>query len=364
MTSYKIISVTALLLAFPLYYSCNTPAVRAEASSMVEIPDDRQPVQFVRHDAEQRVDVLVDGKHFTSYIYPENLKKPVLYPIKTASGTLITRGFPLESRPWERTDHPHHIGLWLNYGDVNGLDFWNNSSVVPEEKKQAYGSIIHTDIVLAENGEGQGTLMVTVDWVDSDGNVLLKEETTYVFRGSEGGRSIDRITTLTAQDKDISFKDNKEGMLGMRMARELEHPSDKAEKYTDAQGQPSDSPIVSHEGVNGRYKGSNGISGEKVWGTRAKWMTLSGEIQKEKVTVAILDHPENVGYPTYWHARGYGLFAANPLGQKALSGGAEELNYHLAAGESVVFKYRIIVYSGEEVKDEQVESDFKTFMNR
>src|SRR5690606_42152228 len=66
--------------------------------------------------------IIVGGKHFTSYVYTENLKKPVLYPIKTADGALVTRGFPLKNRPFERTDHPHHIGLWLNYGDVNGLD--------------------------------------------------------------------------------------------------------------------------------------------------------------------------------------------------------------------------------------------------
>ena len=323
-----------------------------------------QAVQFARNDAEQKVDVLIGGKHFTSYIYPEALKKPVLYPIKTVNGTLITRGYPLENRPFERTDHPHHVGLWLNYGDVNGLDFWNNSNTIAEDKKERYGSILHRDIVLMEDGDSQGKLAVTADWLDNQGDILLKEETTYLFEGLEDRRIIDRITTLTAKDDEVSFKDNKEGMLGMRMARELEHPSDKAEKYTDAQGRLTDSPTVNNKGVSGLYKGSNGISGEGVWGTRAEWMTLSGEIKGEKITVAIFDHPQNVGYPTYWHARGYGLFAANPLGQKALSGGKEELNFHLKAGESITFKYRIIVYSDGQVKDVQVDKDFKAFSAR
>src|SRR6266478_1197004 len=77
-------------------------------------------------EAGRRVDVTVDGKPFTSYVWPTTLKKPVLYPIRTAEGTVVTRGFPLEPRPGERVDHPHHVGLWLNHGDVNGFDFWNN----------------------------------------------------------------------------------------------------------------------------------------------------------------------------------------------------------------------------------------------
>lgn len=364
MSSCKIIPVAALLLSFPLYYSCTTPAVRAAAASIEAIPIQDQAVQFIRNDAEQKVDVLIDGKHFTSYIYSDDLKKPVLYPIKSANDNFITRGFPLENRPFERTDHPHHVGLWLNYGNVNGLDFWNNSNAIAEDKQERYGSILHRDIVLMEDGQTQGQLAVTADWVDSRGNRLLKEDTRYIFMGSEDERIIDRITRLTAPNVDVSFDDNKEGMLGLRVSRELEHPSDKAERYTDTQGRKAEHPTVNKEGINGRYHGSNSISGEEVWGTRAEWMTLSGEIKGEKITVAIFDHPKNIGYPTYWHARGYGLFAANPLGQKALSGGKEELNFQLRAGESVAFRHRIIIYSDQEVKDAQIDRDFKEFTSR
>ena len=360
MTTNKILPFVTLLCVSGLI-SCNGENKTAEATSMNETPTQKEHVQLIRNDAEKKVDVLIDGELFTSYIYPESIAKPVLYPIKTANGTSVTRGFPLDSRPGERIDHPHHIGLWLNYGDVNGLDFWNNSDAIAEDKKDQYGTIVHQEIADLENGEDSGKLSVTMDWVDAAGNVLLKEETTFVFKGSENKRTIDRITKLTAQDKAVSFKDNKEGMIGIRMARELEHPSDKAEKFTDANGIPTDVPSLNNEGVTGMYHGSNGLKGEEVWGTRGEWMNLSGQIKGENISVAILDHPDNVGYPTYWHSRGYGLFAANPLGQKAMSEGKEELNFQLDSGESVTFKYRIIVYSGEEVKDEQVNSDFKAF---
>src|SRR5262245_33708121 len=84
-------------------------------------------VRVVKNEAAQRVDVTIDGQPFTSYIWNDKLKVPVLFPLRTDNGTIITRGFPLEPRAGERVDHPHHIGLWFNYGSVNGVDFWNNS---------------------------------------------------------------------------------------------------------------------------------------------------------------------------------------------------------------------------------------------
>ena len=107
-------------------------------------------------EAERRVDVTVDGQPFTAYVWPTSLKKPVLYPIRTAKGTLVTRGFPLEPRPGERVDHPHHVGLWFNYGDVNGIDFWNNSDAIPAEQRPKMGTIVHQAIAVAKGGAERG----------------------------------------------------------------------------------------------------------------------------------------------------------------------------------------------------------------
>lgn len=347
----------AMLFIFAIV---NINNVHAETDNLLMMDDDR--VQLVRDDAGKKVDVYIDGKHFTSYIYPETIEKPVLYPIKTSQETFITRGYPIASRAGERVDHPHHIGLWLNYGDVNGLDFWNNSDAIPSDRKDKYGSIVHQEVVKVASGKDQGVLEVKADWVDSKGNVLVKEHTTFIFGGKGDKRTIDRITKLTANGQDVSFTDNKEGMLGLRMARELEHPSDKPEKFTDAQGNPTDVPSMNNEGVNGKYRSSEGLEGDDVWGTRGKWMNLSGTIKGENISVAILDHPSNVGFPTYWHARGYGLYAANPLGQKAMSGGKDELNHKLKNGESITFKHRIVVYSGKKAGDKEVEKDYKSFV--
>ncbi len=87
-------------------------------------------------------------------------------------------------------------------------------------------------------------------------------------------------------------------------------------------------------------------------------------IEGEPVSLVILDHPKNVGYPTYWHARGYGLFAANPLGQKELSAGKDILNFKLPAGQSVTFRYKVLIHSGNNLSDDQVKTEFNRFAAR
>jgi hypothetical protein len=316
-------------------------------------------VEVKVNEAAQRVDVTIDGKPFTSYIWPSTLKKPVLYPIRTAKGTLVTRGFPLDPRPGERVDHPHHVGMWLNHGDVNGLDFWNNSDAIPAAQAPKMGTIFHRRIVDAKSGATQGELTVETAWMTPDNKQLIKETTRFIFRGGADARTIDRITTLTALDQKVVFKDSKEAFLGMRVTRALEQPADKAEVFTDASGKATPVPVLDNTGVTGKYVSSEAKEGDAVWSTRAKWTLLGGTIQGEPVTLAILDHPSNVGYPTHWHARGYGLFAANPLGDKQFNE-ATAFDYTLEPGKSVTFKYRVLIL-GSAPSAERIERESKAF---
>ncbi len=319
-------------------------------------------IEMVHDDGKQVVNVLVDGKLFTAYHYTDkisNLKKPVLFPIVAADGAIITRGFPLEPRGGERVDHPHHIGSWLNYGDVNGIDFWGFSDATPAEQLDRMGTIRHRGIKKAESGK-QGVLEVSMDWLKADGNTILREETQFVFRADKDNRIIDRITKLTAPNERVVFNDTKEGMYAIRVNRALEHPSDKPVILSDDHGQKTDVPVMDNTGVNGEYLSSEGVKGLDTWGKRAKWVALSGVIDGKKETVVIFDHPTNVGYPSYWHARGYGLFSINPLGQHTFSKGKEEMNLTLEPGESVIFNYRILVISGE-TNVEMIEKAYKQF---
>ena len=327
-------------------------------TSLVSASSDR--VSLVVNEQARRVDVSIDGKPFTSYIWPTTLKKPVLYPLRTARGTIITRGYPLEPWPGERIDHPHHAGLWFNYENVNGLDFWNNSDAIPAERAPKMGTIVQRAIVAAKSGSQDGELDVEADWVTFEKKVLLNERTHFVFRGGPGFRSVDRITTLQALDEKVSFPDEKDGMLGLRVIRALEIPSDKPEVFSDASGHATTVAKLDNTGVNGTYLTSEGKKGDAAWGTRGRWCNLSGMVGDEPVTITIFDHPGNPGFPTYWHARGYGLFAANPLGQKVFSNGKEELNFALAPRASATFRYRILISSAI-LTPEATEAAYKEF---
>src|SRR5690242_15160693 len=328
-------------------------------TSLVATSSDR--VSLVVNEQARRVDVSIDGKPFTSYIWPATLKRPVLYPLRTARGTIITRGYPLEPRPGERIDHPHHAGLWFNYENVNGLDFWNNSDAIPAERAPKMGTIVQRAIVAAKSGSQDGELDVEADWVTFEKKVLLNERTHFVFRGGPGFRSVDRITTLQALDEKVSFPDEKHGMLGLRVIRALEIPSDKPEVFSDASGHATTVAKLDNTGVNGTYLTSEDKKGDAAWGTRGRWCNLSGLVGAEPVTITILDHPANPGFPTYWHARGYGLFASNPLGQKVFSNGKEELNFSLAPNASVTFRYRILISSAI-ATPEATEAAYKDFV--
>lgn len=317
-------------------------------------------VHFIQHKNEPKVDVLIDSKLFTSFIYPDTLEKPVLCPIVAASNDTVTRGFPLAPREWERTDHPHHIGLWLNYESVNGLDFWNNSYNIPAAKKSQYGWIRNVQVKTVQEGKESGTLGYSANWENQARQVLLKETTSFVFSGAGHNRVIDRTTTLTAQKDTVFFKDIKDGFLAIRVAKELEMPSDKVEEFIDASGNRT-KVAASGKGAAGSYLTSAGKKGDDAWGTRGNWCLLSAVKNGQPLSIAIVDHPRNPGYPAYWHARGYGLFAVNPLGQQVFSNGKEQMNLTLAPGQSVTFRYRVLITSGAQMTAAVLEQQAAAF---
>jgi len=331
-------SITIVLLTVIFSISCST----------------KTKITFVDQESEKKVDVMVDGKLFTTYQWPDNVCKPVLYPILTSAGTEITRGFPIKPREGERADHPHQIGMWLTYGNVDGFDFWGNGSKGLGTRNANGGVIKHIKVDKIVDGTSEGILATTESWVDTTGKELLSEQTEFHFSAKGTTRIIDRITTLTATGNTVNFTDTKEGMFGVRVARQLELPSKEDVTLTDAQGNPALVKAMTNEGVTGNYRSSEGVTGEDVWSTRAKWMDLYGNIGDEKVSLVICDHPGNQSYPTYWHARGYGLFAANPLGAKDFTQGKETLSFSIPAGKSATFRYRVIVNSGTHLTDAEI----------
>lgn len=321
-----------------------------------------QKVELVSKPADKKIDVIIDGKFFTSYCWPDNVYKPVLYPVINHNGTEVTRGFPLKPREGERDDHIHQVGIWLNYGNVNGVDFWGTGHT--GSKEPGNGVIKHLAVTKASDGKGEAVLGITASWIMPSGKEIISEKTEYHFIARGTNRIIDRITILNAADTAVLFKDTKEGMFGMRVARQLELPAKEMVVLLDASGKPSKEKVSAAAGATGNYLSSEGLTGDGVWGKRAKWMDLFGNIGDEKISIVICDHPKNQGYPTYWHARGYGLFAANPLGWSDFTNGKDVMGFTLKPKASVTFRYRVIISSGNHLEKKEIEDLFSDFSKR
>lgn len=320
-------------------------------------------VKVVKDSKEKKVNIFIGQKPFTSFLYPDTLEKPVLYPIRAANGTVVTRGFPLDPIDGDPTDHPHHIGLWLNFENVNGLDFWNNSYAIPPEKKSRYGWI-KTDHILETKSGPKGLLSYHANWTNQANDILLEENTSFEFSGNDHQRTIDRTTVLKA-DTLVTFTDAKDGLLGLRLTHALQIPTNEDQKFTDDKGNETIVKGGTDKIANGNYLTSAGKEGNDAWSTRAVWCKVYGKMGNDSISITIIDNPKNPNYPTFWHARGYGLFAANPLGEKIFTNGKSEKNLTLKKGESVTFRYRILIGNGDKtISAEQLNKEAKEFAEK
>jgi len=349
-------SISILIITVLFSVSCGT-------GSNKKVQDNEGiKVEFVNQEADKKIDVIVGGILFTSFCWPDGVYKPILYPVNTSAGTEITRGYPLKPRDGESTDHRHQIGIWLNYGSVNGLDFWGNGSEGKWGTRS--GEIKHLNIENLSGGNGEGSIISNESWIDSTGKEILSERTEYHFIATGSVRIIDRITTLTATGDTVKFKDTKEGMFGIRVARQLQLPAKEDIILKESKGGTTTVKALSNEDITGNYRSSEGITGEAVWSTRAKWMELFGSIGDEKISLVICDHPKNQSYPTYWHARGYGLFSANPLGAYDFTKGKETIDFMIPAGKTTTFRYRVIVNSGADLTDPEINTYSDDFVKK
>jgi hypothetical protein len=318
-----------------------------------------QSVRLIQKEKEKRVDVEVDGKLFTSYRWDERIKRSVLYPIMSADGSFITRGFPFETRDGETTDHPHQVGFSFSYGDVNGIDFWNTSTFRSARELEKMGSIVHQEILNKKNGNRDGELVTTSKWIMPTGKTILTETTKFTFHANGKNRWIDRETTLTASGEDAVFGDSKEGMIAIHVASELEQADQIGVDITSVNGVVSKRP--KNTNLTGNYFDSEGRSGNKVWGTTAKWAAVSGKLIDGTVTLAIFDSPQNHNFPSYMMVRGYGLLALNPFGQKLYDAGKGERKFTLPAGKSMTFKHRLLILPTM-ADVAQIEKEYQSFI--
>jgi hypothetical protein len=266
--------------------------------------------------------IEIGGLPFAEYHY-ENVSRPYLYPLLGPGGLPMTRDWPMQDVPGEEHDHPHHRSLWYAHGDINGQDFWSESDKA--------GKTIHQKFELVQSGPEVGIIKSFNKLVGRDGKVVCSDERTFHFYNRTDQRLFDFEITIRATEGPITFGDTKEGTMAVRLAESM--------RLTGPKGKPGEGHIVNSEGVR------DGAT----WGKRAKWCDYYGPVQGHIVGMAIFDHPDNPRYPTWWHVRDYGLFAANPFGihdfEKKPAGTG---NLTVPLGSSIAFRYRFYMHDGDE----------------
>jgi hypothetical protein len=279
---------------------------------------------------QEGVTVTVDGELFTKYLVRSGAK-PVLYPVLGPGGKPMTRAYPLEeARPDERTDHIHQRSLWFTHDKVNGVGYWHEN--------QGHGVIAHREFVKVEGGE-QATIVTRNDWLDADGKKILEDQRTLFFGAESDRRWIDFEITLKASEGPVTFGDTKEGTFGIRVPGTMTVDTKKGGKIVNSQGQTDGA----------------------AWGKRAPWVDYHGPVDGETMGIAVFNHPSSFRFPTWWHVRTYGLFAANPFGVRDFTGDKETDGSHtLQKGESITLRYRVLFHRGDE-KEGQVAQEWEKY---
>jgi hypothetical protein len=281
----------------------------------------------------EQVTVRIDGKPFTTYYFDPQIAKPYLMPLRTASGVVVTRSFPVGNsaemgNPKANSFEPHQRPLYFGHGDIDGLDFWQEQvfdHYYSDHGHQAYGHV-----ALKKLDDVSGNRVRATFTLRSPSDRVIGEETqTYAFSGDEHSRVVDCEIVLTATNGPLDLGDTKEGTFALRLAPELSAP-------------------------HVRMINSQGAEGEKaIWGKPAEWVDYSGQFSGKQVDVAVFDSPRSFRHPTTWHARAYGLFAANPFGWREFTRDEnKDGSWALAEGKSMRFRYRVLIHEGPFGADE------------
>src|SRR5260370_29360756 len=267
-----------------------------------------------------RIEIEIDGKPFSTLFIGSDPPKPYLYPLRSASGKLMTRQFPMAMVEGESRAHQHHRGLWFGHFDVNGIDFWSNE---PSYKAKNSGKIVIRGAAELRNGKKSGTLHASFDWNDPAGKTLLREERTMTFYSDPKLRVTDFDIRLTGVER-VVFGDEKDGTFAIRGADELNEE---------------------HTGRMVNSEGKERMAG--LWGLRSNWVDYSGKVGGEDLGLAIFDHPANPGHPNRWHARDYGLLASNPFGNHVFDKEAPVTTHTLEPGQTWRYRWRVVIHPGD-----------------
>lgn len=263
------------------------------------------------------VDIMKGTQVVARYVYKDTTR-PYIYPILSPAGVAVTRDFPMKQTAGDPTDHPHQKSMWIGFGDINGIDFWTDGDKC--------GKIVQKTVAFDPIAPGPyWSIHTTNEWLAPNGKKLLDDERKTAFYSCDAGTIIVTALTLTAADTAVHFNDSKEGFFAMRLA-----------------------PKLALKDGTGHILNSEDAKDGDVWGKPARWVDYTGVINGKTVGITMFDSPRNHGYPTYWHARDYGLLAANPFGGKAFTGDDKNNKpFILPYDNKAEFTYIVLIHDGK-----------------
>lgn len=302
-----------------------------------------EAVSFIRQG--NTILVTIGGKPFTTYSFDPKTAKAYLQPLRDANGVIVTRGFPIGDEIPAAHEHdpalePHQRPMYFGHGDVHGSDFWTEevfAKYYGQGHPSNYGRMVFRKIEEMQGGASSGVIRASFDLVGPDHKPFAEEIQEYTFSGDKTSRVIDCQFVIRATRGPVKFGDTKEGTFAIRLAPQLDAPG---------------GSMVNSEGDEGE---------SQVWGKRADWVDVDGVIDGQQLGVAVFDSPKSFRHPTYWHARGYGLLAANPFGLKYfLHDPKQDGSYTVPAGKSIQFRYRVLIHEGN-YKDARVAQRYSEY---
>jgi hypothetical protein len=275
--------------------------------------------------SQRGVVVKIDGKLFTEYLTKAG-HAPALWPVIGPTGKPVTRAYPLGPAAKDGThDHPHHQSLWVTHDRVNGINFWGAN--IDDKRGDSGPHIAHREFVAIQGGRDAAQITVRNDWMNGEKRVCKDERTIRFGSEPNGNRSIDCSITIKATDGDVTFGDTKEGTFALRVADSM--------RVDAKQG--------------GHIVNSEGLENDVAWGMPARWVDYTGPVENETVGIAMMSHLKSFRPVPRWHVRTYGLFAANPFGQKEFPHpeAAKQGAYTIKKGDSIMLRYLVYLHLGK-----------------
>ncbi len=250
-----------------------------------------------------KINVTIDGKFFTSYIFSEDEKYPFFYPVNgPVSGGSVTS--------MRNAVYPHHTSLFFGCDQVNGGNYW--------QEGLERGRIISVNTQILK--EGGDTVIITDECIWSRPGALSPVKDTRVYTITVPSATVVQVDAEITMEMlmDVHISKTNHSLFSARMAADL---------------------AVTNGGT---MINAEGIKGEKeTFGKRSPWIDFYGKRGTAVEGLAILQHPSNPWYPAPWFTRDYGFISPTPMYWPE-----DDKETFLEKGKQLKLRYRVLVHAG------------------